>query len=384
MKKKISILGSTGSIGKTLINIINKDISNFEIKLLTAHKDHKTLLKQAKKFNVKYLIITDENSYQIMKKKIKNLDIKLFNNFDCLKTIFKKKIDYTMSAIIGLNGLKPTIDMIRFSKKMAIANKESIVCGWYLIKKELQKYKTEFLPVDSEHFSIWFALLNNKLKNIEKIYITASGGPFLNKSTKELKKIKLSEALRHPNWKMGKKISIDSATMMNKVFEIIEAKNIFDIKYNQLSMLTHPSSYIHAILKFNNGLTKIILHDTTMKIPIHNSLYDYKKKFLKSNKLNLKILNNLNLNEISSRRFPLIKIIDSLPQKSSLFETILVTANDMIVNDYLEGKISFNQIQSKLWNIVNNKEFRKFKRIQPKKIENIINLSEYVRLKINV
>ena len=341
-------------------------------------------MKQAKKFNVKYLIITDKNSYQILKKKIKNLDIMVFNDFNCLKTIFKRKIDYTMSAIIGLNGLKPTIDMIKYSKKLAVANKESIVCGWYLIKKELKKYKTEFLPVDSEHFSIWYALINNKKKNIEKIYITASGGPFLNKSIKQLKKIKISEALKHPNWKMGKKISIDSATMMNKVFEIIEAKNIFDVKYNQLYMLTHPSSYVHAILKFNNGLTKIILHDTTMKIPIHNSLYNYEKKFLKSNKLNLKTLNNLNLKEISSKRFPLIKIIDILPQKSSLFETILVTANDVIVNDYLEGKISFSQIQTKLWKIVNNKEFRKFKRIQPKKIENIINLSEYVRLKINV
>ena len=148
-----------------------------------------------------------------------------------------------MCAISGFQGLKPTLDIIKFTKTIAIANKESIICGWNLIKKDLKKYKTYFIPVDSEHFSIWSLLDNNKKNNFEKIYITASGGPFRKLSLKKFKNISIKDALKHPNWSMGKKITIDSATMMNKVFEIIEAKKIFDLNYKQLEILTHPKSY---------------------------------------------------------------------------------------------------------------------------------------------
>jgi 1-deoxy-D-xylulose-5-phosphate reductoisomerase len=181
---------------------------------------------------------------------------------------------------------------------------------------------------------------------------------------------------------MVKKISIDSATMMNKVFEIIEAKNIFNISYNKLKILTHPSSYVHAILKFHDGLTSIILHDTTMKIPIYNTLYFEDTKNLNSKKLDFNVLNNLDFQKIDIKKFPLVKIIDYLPNKISLFETVIVSANDKLVDYYLNGEIKFDEIQKKLLNFINNKEFRKFKRIRPKKIENIINLNKYVRLKI--
>ena len=183
---------------------------------------------------------------------------------------------------------------------------------------------------------------------------------------------------------MGKKISIDSATMMNKVFEIIEAKNIFNISYNKIDILTHPSSYAHAIIKFKDGLTNIILHDTTMKIPIYNTLYYGSDKILNSKKLDLKKLNNLNFKKIDTKKFPLVKIINSLPNEISLFETVIVSANDKLVDFYLNGQIKFDEIQKKLLNIINSKEFRKFKRIKPKKIENIINLNKYVRLKIKL
>ena len=156
MKKKIAIIGSTGSIGKTLIDIIVKNKNKFEIKLLTANKDYKTLFKQAKIFNVKNLIITDPKSFKVSIKKNKNKTIKIFNDFNSLEVIFKKKIDYTMSSIMGIQGLLPTIKMIKFTKKIAIANKESIICGWNLIRKELKKNNTNFIPVDSEHFSLWF------------------------------------------------------------------------------------------------------------------------------------------------------------------------------------------------------------------------------------
>ena len=185
MKQKIAIFGSTGSIGKTLINIIDQDKKNFEITLLTAKDNYKDLLKQAKKFKVKNLIITNENSFNILKKKKLSKKIKIFNKLSSINQIFKKKIDYTMSSISGLKGLQPTLNMIKFSKKIAIANKESIICGWNLIEKELQKYKTRFVPVDSEHFSIWSLITKNENKIIKKIYITASGGPFLNWSTKK-------------------------------------------------------------------------------------------------------------------------------------------------------------------------------------------------------
>jgi len=379
MKKQIAILGSTGSIGKTLLNIINKDKKKFDIILLSTNRNYTEILKQAKLFNVKNLIIIDKKSFEFVCKKNKDKKINIYNNFKCFKKIFKKKIDYTMSSIIGLDGLKPSLDIIKYTKKIVIANKESIVCGWNLIDRELKKYKTKFIPVDSEHFSIWYALQNNKSYNVDKIFLTASGGPFLKKS---IKKINLSDALKHPNWKMGKKISIDSATMMNKVFEIIEAKNIFNISYNKLHILTHPSSYVHAIIKFKDGLTNIILHDTTMKIPIYNTLYVEKNETFKSKNLDLKILNNLNLKKIDLKKFPLVKIIKDLPNDISLFETVVVSANDKLVEYYLNGQIKFDEIQTKLLKFINSKEFRKYRRIKPKKIENIINLNKYVRLKI--
>ena len=248
-----------------------------------------------------------------------------------------------MSSISGIQGLKPTIEIIKFTNKIAIANKEAIICGWDLIKKELKKNKTEFIPVDSEHFSIWYALREIKKDLIEKIYLTASGGPFLNRPLKKFKNINFKQAIRHPNWKMGKKISIDSATMINKVFEIIEAKKIFNIQYNKLSIIIHPKSYVHAIIKLKNGLTKIIVHDTSMKIPIFNSVYS-SKKIIKTKNLNFRVLNNLDFRSIESKKFPLVRILKILPDNTSLFETILVTVNDKLVELFLNNKVKFTDI----------------------------------------
>ena len=186
MKKKIAILGSTGSIGKTLMEIIKKDKKNFEIVLLSADENYKELFKQAKLFNVKNLIITNKSSYKKIKKKKISNKIRIFNDFENFKKIFQKKIYYTMSSISGIEGLKPTIEMIKYTKNIAIANKEAIICGWNLIEKELKKNKTNFIPVDSEHFSIWYALKGIDKKIIGKIYLTASGGPFLNYPKKKI------------------------------------------------------------------------------------------------------------------------------------------------------------------------------------------------------
>ena len=223
--KKIVIFGSTGSIGTSLLNIIKQDKKNFKIELISANKNYKKLIKQAKLYNVKNLIITDKNAFLKAKKFFTKININIYNNFDSFKKIFKnKRIDYTMSAVTGFHGLKPTLEIIKFTSVIAIANKESIICGWNLIKKNLDKYKTKFIPVDSEHFSIWSLINNGKHENFEKIYLTASGGPFRKYPLNKFKNITPINALKHPNWSMGKKISIDSATMINKVFEIIEAK----------------------------------------------------------------------------------------------------------------------------------------------------------------
>jgi 1-deoxy-D-xylulose-5-phosphate reductoisomerase len=287
-----------------------------------------------------------------------------------------------MSSITGIEGLNPTIDIIKFTKKIAIANKESIICGWNLINNELKKNKTKFIPVDSEHFSIWFGLQHISAKSIEKIYLTASGGPLYKMSNNEIKNITISKALKHPNWSMGKKISIDSATMINKIYEVIEAKNIFNIPYHKIKILIHPKSYVHALLKFNNGLIKIIAHDTTMQIPDFNTIYDNNEKKIKSKKLNIELLNNLSLNSVDRLKFPMIKILDFLPNKPSLYETVLVAANDTLVDLFLKKKIKFLDIHKKLFKIIKSNEFLKYKKIYPLNVNDIVELNNYVRLKI--
>ena len=383
MKKKIVILGSTGSIGKTLLKIISNDKKSFDVTLLTANKNHKLLLKQAKKFNVKKVILSDEKTFQQHKFIFLKNKIKIFNNFENINKILKTKIDYTMSAIVGIDGLYPTINMIKFSKKIAIANKESIICAWNLIKSELKKYKTNFVPVDSEHFSIWYSLNNNKKNNIDKIYLTASGGPLLNIKKKYFKSLNIKQITKHPNWNMGKKISVDSSTLMNKVLEVIEAKKIFNLNYDQISILIHPKSYLHAVVKFNDGIIKLIAHDTTMEIPIFNTIYENGEMKLKSKKINIKNLNNLNLKKVNLTKFPSVKILNYLPSNDSLFETILISINDELVNLFLNKKISFLDISKILLKTIFSKEFKKYKFIKPKNVNEIVKLNKYVRLKIN-
>jgi len=382
MKKKIAILGSTGSIGKTLIEIIKKDKKNFEVILLTAHKSYKEILKQAKILQVKNLIITDKKSYLNLSKN-KLGKIKIYNDYDSFNKIFKKKIDYVMSSISGINGLVPTIKIIKFTKKIAIANKEAIICGWHLIKKDLKRFNTSFIPVDSEHFSIFYSLQGNKISNVNKIYLTASGGPLINTPRNKFKDIKISEAINHPNWKMGKKISVDSATMMNKVFEIIEAKKIFNIKYEALDILVHPSSYVHAIIKFNDGMVKIIAHDTNMRIPIFNSLYENQNKKIKTDKLNLKKLNLLNLKKVDLNKFPSIKIIKKLKNKESSLETVIVLANDILVNHFLLKKIYFTDITKFLQKLISMKKFKNYSNNKLDNINSIVLLNNQIRTTIN-
>jgi 1-deoxy-D-xylulose-5-phosphate reductoisomerase len=381
MKKKIAILGSTGSIGKSTIKILKKDYKKIEIVFLSTNKNIKELSKQVIFFKVKNVLIQNYKKYLQFKSEYKHKNIKVYNDMNLIKKRFKGKIDYTMCAISGLEGLQPTLDAISYSKRVAIANKESIVCGWNLIKKKLIRFNTEFIPVDSEHFSIWSLINRIDTKQIQKIYITASGGPFLKWSNKKIVNASPSSALNHPNWSMGSKISIDSATLMNKVFEVIEAQRIFDIEKNKFDILIHENSYVHAIVHFNNGLSKILSHDTNMEIPIFNTIYYNTNKTIKNNKVNFKLLNNLNFKKVDTKKFPSIKILNLIPNKISLFETILVSANDELVNMYLNKKIKFSEIYSILLKVINLKEFAKYKKKSPQNINEITNLNSYVRLK---
>jgi len=372
MKKKIAILGSTGSIGKCLLKIIEKDLKSFNVILLTAHKNYIELFKQARKFKVKNLIISDYESYCKAKDINNNRNIKIFNNFNKFDEIFKTKVDYSMSSIVGLDGLKPTLNIIKYSKTIAIANKESIICGWNLIKKKLKNYDVKFIPVDSEHFSIWSSI-NSKKEKIEKIYLTASGGPFYNRKFSELKNIKISQALNHPTWKMGKKISIDSATLINKIFEVIEASKIFNIELKKIDIIIHPSSYVHALIKFTNGLTNVVAHETSMKIPIFNSLYLNSLKPLKTKNIDFTKLNNLNFIHTNKTNFPLLNLIKRIPIRDSLFETVIVSANDYLVKLFLEKKIKFTEISKILLKVTNMKKLISLKKKIPKNTSDIVN-----------
>ena len=382
MKKKIAILGSTGSIGKSLLNIIARDIKSFEVILLSANKNYNELFRQAKKFMVKNLIICDLDSFKKAKQIYKDKNYNIFNNFDDFDKIFTTKVDYSMSAIVGLDGLNPTLNIIKYSKTIAIANKETIICGWNLIKKKLIRYNVKFIPVDSEHFSIWSTIFSKKAI-IEKIYLTASGGPFYNYKYSQLKNIKISQALKHPTWKMGKKISIDSATLINKIFEVIEAKKIFNIELNKIKIIIHPSSYVHALIKFDNGLINLVAHDTSMEIPIFNSLYWGTNKSLKTKSLNFTKFNSLNFTYAKTVNFPLLNLIKSIPSKDSLFETVIVSANDHLVKLFLNKKIKFTDIIKVLLKIINMKSLTKYKKKSSSSVSEIIKTKNFTIKLIN-
>ena len=378
--KKIVILGSTGSIGKQTLDVIRKNKKNFKILLLTTDKNHILLSKQIKEFKVKNVIINNRNCYEKIKKKFKYINV--YRDFKKIDKIITNKADYTMSAISGFEGLEPTLRVIKKTKVIAIANKESIICGWSLIKKRLKKYKTRFIPVDSEHFSIWSEIKDTNSSKIQEVIITASGGPFFNLKNKKIKKTpKL--ATNHPNWKMGKKISTDSANLMNKVFEVIEAKKIFDIHLKKFNIWIHPKSYVHAIIKFKNGLIKLIAHETDMRIPIFNSIYNSNFKTFKSKKININFLNNLNFSKVDPKQYPLINILKKIPKNETLFETILVSVNDELVKLFLKEKISFDDISIFLIRILNSKIFSKYRLKKVNNFREIQKLNEFVRLKTN-
>jgi len=381
MKKKIAILGSTGSIGQSTLEVIRKDKKNFNIILLSANNNYKKLVEQAKQFKVKNVLIKNHKFYLNVKNSLKRTKTKVYSGDISIKKIISKKLDYTMSAVVGLAGLQPTIDAIKISKTVAIANKETIICGWQILSKFIKKYKTEIIPVDSEHFSIMELTKGVSNEEVEEIIITASGGPFLNTPINKLKKVKAKQAIKHPNWKMGKKISVDSANMMNKVFEVVEAYKLFKFDKSKYKIMIHPQSYVHSIIRFKNGLIKMILYNTDMKIPISNTLYKSKKNVLKTSNVEIKHINNLNFQKVNSKTFPSIKLLNKCFTLGLSTPIIINAANEVLVDLFLKGKIGFLDIVKIINKILKHKDFRKNAKRKPNSIKDIQIADNWSRLK---
>ena len=354
MKRLISILGSTGSIGLSTLKILDLKKSHFKPYLFSADKNYKLICKQINKYRPEIFLINNKTVYEKAKKKFRNHKIKIIKALETKH--LKKTSDITVLAIPGIEGLSPTILMIKKSKKMLLANKESIICGWTLIKKISLKAKTKIIPVDSEHFSISKLLESHKESEIKKIYLTASGGPFLNFKHSQLRKVKPKDAIKHPKWRMGKKISVDSATLMNKILELIEAQKLFNIPMRKLEILIHPESLVHAILELKNGLKKFIYHETSMIIPLANAIFDNKidiNLFLKSGKK----IENLNFKKVEKKIFPIIDIKKRLNEHPST-PIIINAANEVLVDQFLRKNIQFLSISLVLKKILKDSNYK--------------------------
>ena len=380
MKKiKISILGSTGSIGTTTLNIIKKKYSHFQVNILSANKNYSKIIQIIKEFKPKIFIINNYKIYKKIKKKYsKNKKLKIYNNFD-FSNVEKRKNDITVSSISGIAGLSPTLIFTKNSKKLLLANKESIICGWPLIVKVAKKYKTEVIPVDSEHFSIFELIKNENKQHIDKIYLTASGGPFV-KIKKKLSSIEPKEALKHPNWKMGKNISINSSNLMNKIFEIIEAKKIFDLPYIKFDIIIHPQSLIHGMIKYKNGLMKLLYHTPNMAIPLSNAIFN--NKILISDlgiKDKISDLKNLEFSKPKPNQFPSIGILQHLSKNLYSTPIIINGANEILVELFLQKKIKYNQITQCLFALLKDKKYKKYAIQVPKNLNDIIKIDKWSR-----
>ena len=377
-KKTLAILGSTGSIGQSTLEIVKKS-REFKVELLFVNKDYLKIIKQIIFFKPRIVIINNENIYLKIKKKYQNHKIIILNN---IKNILKyiKKIDITVSAIPGIAGLEPTILFTKISKKILLANKEAIICGWYLIKKNSIKYKTELVPIDSEHFSIKTLLKDYSNEQIEKIYITASGGPFLNLELNKFKTIKPNEAIKHPKWNMGKKISIDSATLMNKVLEVTEALKLFPFPLKIYEIIIHPDSLVHAIIRLKNGMSIFLYHFPDMKIPIGNALlknFNFRKLFHQTDKT-YNTFPNLNFSSVDIKKFPAVGLIPEMNKRKSS-AIIINAANEIFVDKFLKNKIDFNDIVSYLKLVLRDKDYIKTSNFPADSIKNIYIIDEWAR-----
>ncbi len=342
--KKISIFGSTGSIGKNTIEVVKNAPENFKILALVARNDVETLIAQALQFRPSYVVIENEKLFPQLKSALQNLkNCQISCGQNAIIEVAKIKCDLFVSAIVGAAGMLPTLAAIEAGSNIALANKESLVCAGSFLNAAAKKSGAKIIPVDSEHNAIFQIFENENLNEIESITLTASGGPFFN-SDRDFSKITVVEALKHPNWSMGAKISIDSATMMNKGLEMIEAFHIFPVPKNQIKILVHPQSIIHGMVEYRDGSTLAMLSRPDMQVPISYALAFPKRMAIKHKKLDLVKLQNLSFFAPDEKKFPSLRICREVLEIDGSAPAVLNAANEIAVERFLKGEITFDQI----------------------------------------
>jgi len=341
-KKQIAILGSTGSIGAQALEVISEHSDLFEVEVLTANNNSALLIEQSKKFKPNTVVITNEDKYKEVDDALFNLGIKVFAGQQSLEEVVEgENIDIVLTALVGYSGLKPTIRAIKAKKNIALANKETLVVAGDLITKLCQEYGTQIYPVDSEHSAIFQCLVGETYNPIEKIYLTASGGPFRGRLRNDLLDITKAQALKHPNWEMGAKITIDSASLMNKGLEVIEAKWLFDLKTSQIDVVVHPQSIIHSAVQFEDGSIKAQLGVPDMKLPIQYALGFPER--LKNNFKRFSFMDypNLTFEKPDLETFRNLQLAYNAMEKGGNMPCILNAANEIAVEAFLNDKIGF-------------------------------------------
>lgn len=345
MKKRIAILGSTGSIGTQALEVIQQNPEKFEVEVLTANNNVDILIGQAKKFQPNAVVIANPDKYKYVSEALINEPIKVYAGADALNQVVQMEtIDLVLTAMVGYSGLIPTYNAIKAGKNIALANKETLVVAGEIITKTALEKKVEILPVDSEHSAIFQCLVGEFMNPIEKIYLTCSGGPFRGKTEKELQNVTVDKALKHPNWAMGAKITIDSATLMNKGFEMIEACWLFGLQASKVDIIVHPQSIIHSIVQFEDGSMKAQMGLPDMKLPIQYALgfpSRIKNDYFRFNFVNYPTLSfeppNTKIFRNLALAFEAIKMGGNMP-------CILNAANEAVVEAFLIGKITFLQM----------------------------------------
>ena len=341
-KKQIAILGSTGSIGTQALEVISEHSDLFEVEVLTANNNSALLIEQAKKYKPNTVVITNEDKYKEVNNALFDLGIKVFAGQQSLEEVVEgENIDVVLTALVGYSGLKPTIGAIKAKKNIALANKETLVVAGDLITKLCQEYGVSIYPVDSEHSAIFQCLVGEQYNPIEKIYLTASGGPFRGRQRNELLAITKAQALKHPNWEMGAKITIDSASLMNKGLEVIEAKWLFDLKAEQIDVVVHPQSIIHSAVQFEDGSIKAQLGIPDMKLPIQYALGFPKRLPNTFERFNFMDYPNLTFEKPDIETFQNLQLAFNAMEKGGNMPCILNAANEIAVAAFLQDKIGF-------------------------------------------
>ncbi len=343
--KRIAIFGSTGSIGTQALEVIAAHADKFSVEILTAHTNHELLITQALVFKPKYVVITDEKKYTIIKNALSSTDIKvLAGEQGLIDAASYQGYDIMLAAIVGYAGLKPTLEAINAGKTIALANKETLVVAGDIIIQKAKEKNVKILPVDSEHSAIFQCLVGEEKNVIEKIILTASGGPFLGRKPNFLVNVKRDHALQHPNWSMGAKITIDSATLMNKGLEMIEAKWLFDLTPEQIQVVIHPQSIIHSMVQFEDGSIKAQMGLPDMKLPIHYAFTYPDRVVTDFPRYNFKKPNTLTFEEPDIKTFRNLALAMEALNKGGNMPCILNAANEIAVFAFLKNRVGFLDI----------------------------------------